>query len=66
MQRGLKSELGRAVKFGEAKLLLAARGLVLPDANDWREARKFARAVRRPPDDDGPEQLWLFDPRKAA
>lgn len=34
--------------------------------NDWREARRFARAVRRPVNDNEPEQLWLFDAGLAA
>lgn len=40
-----------------ARRILATRGIKMPDANDWREAKMFARAVRRPPSE--PEQLQL-------
>ena len=43
-----------------ARSILAARGVKLPDANDWREAKAFARQVRRPATrPEEPEQLQL-------
>lgn len=43
----LEEEFGRNVLPSEARVVMARRGVKLPDANDWREARRFADAIRQ-------------------
>lgn len=55
--RKLGRELGRRVKPQEARQILAARGIHIPDPNDWRLAQAFALKVHAA--GRGPEQLRL-------
>lgn len=66
LAEGLSKEWGRTVTIKEARVIAKARGMALPDPNDWREALRFARAVRKPINDTEPEQLSLLDYGLAA
>ena len=43
----LSKMLGRKVKPAEARQIMTAQGVAIPNPNDWREARAFAVAVRK-------------------
>lgn len=55
--RALGRELGRRVRPAEARAILADRGIVLRDANDVREALRFADRIRTMPF-QGALPLW--------